>query len=116
MRYIKEEILYNSNNDPLFSDNGTAMSSAAILLNIISSYDPIPQMGQVLNMQQIRLLNQALDILEASSDDGWYSLEDAHADVITQIINWMIPLGNNLLRRHCDSVLAIVSDAPHSKD
>ena len=116
MRYIKSEIIYGSNNDPLFSDNGNGMTTCEVLLGVLRAYEPMPQLNQMLNIQQLRIFNQVLDTLEGSPDDNWYMIEDAHADVITRILEWTIPLMGAPIRRQCDVITNIITNAPHSRD
>ena len=116
MRYIKSEIIYGTNNDPMFSDNGTGMTTCEVLLGVLRAYEPAPQLNQMLNIQQLRIFNQALDTLEGPLDDGWCLIEDAHAEVITRVLEWTIPLMSSPIRRQCDVIISIITDAPRSRD
>lgn len=67
------------------------LTVAKFLLMVLDSFQPNPQLGMVLNMGEIRHLNEAAAELEVQSEADCLFTDDQWA-IINKVVNWWLPL------------------------
>jgi len=67
------------------------LTVGGFLLKVLDSFQPTPQLGMVLNMGEIRHLNEASAELEVQSEADCMFSNDQWA-VIKKVVDWWLPL------------------------
>jgi len=101
MVLLKQEPFITVKGEPFrfYSDvrgNGSSpykeLSVAEFLLMVLDNFQPTPQLGMILNMGEIRHLNEAASILESDPKDDHYELTQDQLVVVKKVVDWWIPL------------------------
>lgn len=68
------------------------LTVAGFLLMVLDSFQPMPQLGMILNMGEIRCLNAAAVELESEKIEDHYSFSPEQMSVIKKVVDWWLPL------------------------
>ena len=117
MRYLPDELFTADSGEPfkVFDDPNdkskfTEQTNSSFLLLVLRSFNPTQ--GKTLEMEGIRNLNKALETLDGESENGYFALEDAHWQVVKQVVNWWMPLMTGGFMRQAPVMADLLDNLP----
>jgi len=122
MRYLKDKEFKTALHTPFkmqnpkgsFGETKERATISDVIHWLLSSYQPSPRDGFVLNIQEIRRLNRIIDTLEREpNDDGFYMMEDVDWQTAKRVASEMAVI---LTPRNAPIIEDIFDEMPTSPD
>ena len=93
-------------------------TTSLLLLTVIDSFQPNPQTGQILKMDEIRRMNEAAKFFENQHGEGHgepgdvYAFEDSHWAVLKKLVEWRMPIMGQGWTRSAPAMLDLLEAMP----
>lgn len=99
MKYIKLEPFKNIKNEPFQlttridgkEETVKEANTKDILLACLNLYQPNPQLGHFLSIQELRTLNKVFDALEGKPENKHLKFEDTEFEILKKVVLWYAP-------------------------